>query len=325
APDANEIIALMGNPATFKLKAKGSNVIVIYCTKSKCDQDKDTLKALREKIQELRSVRQRVIEVLVPHSNLLGTLVDKLKGLNYKNIAFEAVGKDKIRIRSDADVSDKSLKAILRDVQHLAWQVKSESPVGRVFYLKASDAAAVLGGGGTSSPKSGNDTGANGSSTTVTVTTQAQNANIVGNCLPPAGAGAGQNGKGDSSSSGDKSATGDPSKNAPPLPPCPDTSSAANGKSDKAKGDDTRSAVSVKTVNDDLLVLSGGADDDGAISAGKRVLTAIDFPRPEVIINTWSFQASSSDPKTTQKQGENVRKAIGSYNDRIQGGIDRAW
>jgi len=143
--------------------------------------------------------------------------------------------------------------------------------------------------------------------------------------LPPAGAGAGQNGKGDSSSSGDKSATGDPSKNAPPLPPCPDTSSAANGKSDKAKGDDTRSAVSVKTVNDDLLVLSGGADDDGAISAGKRVLTAIDFPRPEVIINTWSFQASSSDPKTTQKQGENVRKAIGSYNDRIQGGIDRAW
>src|SRR5437660_2070589 len=96
APDANEIIALMGNPAPFKLKAKGSNVIVIYCTKSKCDQDKDTLKALREKIQELRSVRQRVIEVLVPHSNLLGTLVDKLKGLNYKNIAFEAVGKDKI-------------------------------------------------------------------------------------------------------------------------------------------------------------------------------------------------------------------------------------
>ncbi len=321
APDATEIIALMGNPVPFKLKAKGSNAIVIYSTKP--DGDDATLQTLRANIRNLRSVRQRVIEVLVPHSYLLGTLVDKLKDLNYKNITFEAVGKDKIRIRRDADVSDDSFKAVLRDVQHLAWQVRSESPVGRVFYLKTSDAAAALGGGDKSSTKNGTDTGSNGASATVTVTTQAQNANILGNCLPPAGAG--QNGKSDSSGNGDKNAAGDQAKNAPPLPPCPDISSTGSGKSDKPTGDDTKSAASVKTVNDDLLVFSGGADDDGAISASKRILTAIDFPRPEVIINTWSFQASSSDPTTTHDQGENVRKAIGRYNDAIQGGIDRGW
>src|SRR5437016_6342632 len=123
APDAEEIIKLLGNTGPFTLKAKSSNVIVIYSIKPKATEpkakDEESLRTLRENILTLRNIRQRVVEIFVPHSSLLGKVADKAKDLHYKNMTFEAVGSDKIRITRDADVSDESFRAILRDVQHL--------------------------------------------------------------------------------------------------------------------------------------------------------------------------------------------------------------
>jgi hypothetical protein len=66
--------------------------------------------------------------------------------------------------------------------------------------------------------------------------------------------------------------------------------------------DSSKSALSISPVNGDVLVFSPAATaDDAAIAQSRRVLALIDFPRPEVLINTLSFQASSSAPEPLAK------------------------
>ena len=67
------------------------------------------------------------------------------------------------------------------------------------------------------------------------------------------------------------------------------------------------------------------SDDDRAITEKKRLLAEIDFPRPEIILNAWSFQASSSDPRTVGIYNQALRQFLDGFNDALQAGILRAW
>ena len=75
-----------------------------------------------------------------------------------------------------------------------------------------------------------------------------------------------------------------------------------------------------------MLVFSDAhPGDDEDIAEKKRILAALDFPRPEVIINTFSFQTSASDPQVVVQANEQLQSAIGGYNDALQAALYRAW
>jgi hypothetical protein len=156
---------------------------------------------------------------------------------------------------------------------------------------------------------------------------------------PKAGgiAGVGGSGKPGSHQGGGNSATPDanqaaakkPANAADTQPEPPATSGNQPGaKTDEtAQGKhDTSGTISITAFNPDLLVFADkNRGDDREVAEQKRILAGIDFPRPEVIINTFSFQMSSSDSVVLAKHDRILRTRIGTYNDSIRAALYRAW
>jgi hypothetical protein len=380
--NAADIVKAMGNPAPFTLTAAGNNAIVISSSKRKLTKaDSELLKDLILHIAELRSVPQasrkkitpaktvpvESLELYIPHATALGDMAKKIKALNYKDkgIQVDLVGTDKIRITPGSNVSDETFADFLNDLNHLAWQVRKDSPVARVFYIKASDAKSAMEASSqprdteeNAPPPSGANDGNNAAGSTdqpatdgttkddgaagTKDTNKTQNAktstpkNTASNMKKTKPAGKNARGADKGSGNAGKKIAGtdkkktqatqiqDPPANGDPLAPSgSDPTGNDPGKNDDpGKNNSGNSSLTVTTVNDDVVVMSG----DGAqMGKAKRILAAVDFPRPEVIINTWSFQASSSDAKTVQVESETLRRAVGQFNDSIQLGINRAW
>jgi hypothetical protein len=56
-----------------------------------------------------------------------------------------------------------------------------------------------------------------------------------------------------------------------------------------------------------------------------RLLTMLDLPRPEVLMNIWSLQASSPKGQEIETSLEKVRKAVEAHNEALQDAIDYGW
>jgi hypothetical protein len=56
-----------------------------------------------------------------------------------------------------------------------------------------------------------------------------------------------------------------------------------------------------------------------------RLLTLLDLPRPEVLMNVWSYQASSPDGKEIMKSAERVRGLVAAHNDALEDSIQYGW
>lgn len=76
----------------------------------------------------------------------------------------------------------------------------------------------------------------------------------------------------------------------------------------------------------DLLVFSEPTPgDDSAVEEKQRIVAMLDLPRPEMIVNVWSMQVSTSKPNEAAIASETVRNAVSEFNDRLQQGILRGW
>lgn len=56
-----------------------------------------------------------------------------------------------------------------------------------------------------------------------------------------------------------------------------------------------------------------------------RLLTLLDLPRPEVLMNMWSYQASSPDGNETLRNSEKLRDLVTAYNDSLENSIGYGW
>jgi hypothetical protein len=73
-------------------------------------------------------------------------------------------------------------------------------------------------------------------------------------------------------------------------------------------------------LGSDLLVFSDPiSGDDATITEKKRILAALDLPRPAMLINAWVMQNSTADAKTFGEVARIVRRAVHEHND----GLDR--
>lgn len=339
AHDAFDVKALLGKPLPFELKAPNGGSVLIYCTTSdvtKCDAK------LLQKIQTdiVTLADDRSFELIhFEHAAYATGIVKQAQALNYRGITVEAVGVNAVKITRSSAVGNPEYEQFKKDLRQLAWKFQPEAPASRVYYLAASDAATALGASSGPGDKSG--ASANGGAS-ATVTVQNLAASDVGPC-PAASKAASTGTKTDKSSSTDNSNSGDDAggsdSSTDPSPGsgaadsggnktqsgCPSLISQSAG-GDQSQKDSSKSKVTVAAVNGDSLVFTDGTlGDDAAIAQRKRILALIDFPRPEVLINTLSFQSSASNPKALADCDQQLQSQIGTYNDSLQAAMARAW
>ena len=76
----------------------------------------------------------------------------------------------------------------------------------------------------------------------------------------------------------------------------------------------------------DLLVFSEPIPgDDAAVAEKRRIIAALDLPRPEMLVNVWSSQISSDDPNVVVEESQKLHELVTSHNESLQGAIFRAW
>ena len=371
---AKAIVSVLGDPKPFQLHAPDSHNILIYCRAASVnDCDSQLLKKIKGDIDLLAGNKSASKgpsashEITVPHAAALGDVVAQAASLHFSALKIEAVGKDKIRVSAASDASEQDFQQQLKqfeiDLDRMAWQVHSESPVSRVYYVDAANAARALGAdvpaaktdetpktpadGGASktadsaTPAASSDASANSASNSNTTDSGGKNSGgkpAAGNASSGAGKGKGkggtgkqkaaaQAGKGAAATAAAKGGSNNADNGAADAKDTSDATTPADtnaktGEKESAAGD----SIGIKVFDPDLLVFSDkNTGDDSAIAERKRILAGIDFPRPEVIINTFSFQTSSSDANVLADGDRILGRSIGAYNDSIQAALYRAW
>lgn len=328
-PDPNQVITMVGNPSPFTLKPGPGDSIIIYYNRPKvAATDQPLLTSIENNIRQLAAAPMQAIEVPVANASALGDLLTAVKSLNYEDIKVEAVGTNKIRAICDERVSPARFQAFVQDVQELTARLAPDSPVARIFFIKSSDATTAV--SPTPPPAPAKSTEAPSKSTPADSCLDATKPPAPLPCCPanqpPPCCPANQ------PQPNKPSAAAPASK--PQSAPCP---ASASQQADAATPDPKPTAgsrptdssakpgVTVASLSDLLVFSDEHPGDDAAITERKRILAAVDFPRPEVIINTFSFQASSTNADTLYQTANRVRHEMGNYNDGLQSGIARAW
>jgi hypothetical protein len=322
APSNNgeEIEKLIGNPKPFTVKARDARTLLIYSpTTTLTPADRRVLERVYADIARLSEPPSKTEELEVPHYRALGDLATRAKKLNYPGITVQAAGDNKLRINRASWVTDQEYDEFTSDLMAMGMRLSATSPASQLYYISAAEAASALGAGQSdkgSDKSSGDKTNSGGGSTTTVSSdnTSTQTKNSGPSPKPKARAATAEKGSADSADAGSGDAgdaNGDPS------------GGSANGGSDSGG---KKPSVSISTLNPDLLVF--GVDhpgDDAEISEKKRILAALDFPRPEVIINTFSFQTSASQSKVLTDENRRLQVEVGRYNDGIQMALNRTW
>jgi hypothetical protein len=365
---AREIVSVLGNPKPFQLQTLDRGTIVIYCRADDIKNcDSTLLKTIESDIKKLAGEpsspkpQLATYEITVPHAVALGDVEKAANSLNFSALKIEAVGKDKIRVSPAKDINEQEYSDQLArfevDLNHIAWQLNPQSPISRVYYVDAADAARAMGAkvpaGSSDSSKTGSSPADSGE--------KAGAPDSAGKTSSGSSTSSGKSGQGDGSAGKESDSTGKSgsaagksagdtgaSKNAPAgnseqpedaaNKPTSDGNSANTATQDnktkdgsgdgsqKTPKENSGNSVDIQVFNPDLLVFSDkNPGDDSAIAEQKRIVAGIDFPRPEVIINTFSFQTSSSDSNVLAENDRILRSRIGVYNDSIQGAMYRAW
>jgi hypothetical protein len=114
-----------------------------------------------------------------------------------------------------------------------------------------------------------------------------------------------------------------PSPKTSPAPKATSTPTPTPPASDKGNNGGS-SGPDIKSVAD-MLVFSNSDGSDKGIWEKHRLMAVLDLPRPEVLMNVWSFQASSGDPQLVKREFEEIRQTVSEHNDALQNAIQYGW
>ena len=334
--NAKEIAGLLGNPEPFTLDAHDPRTILIYSSKKTLSRDdQQELQRLLERITELVSALPSSAGLVdIPNAKTLGDLSARLKTLNCSGVSVAPAGDNKVLITRASSVTDGQYDACLAALRDAGGGLHAERPVEQLYYIAAKDAATALGAKADSADKtdkSGKDSSGGGTSTTITVDNKSQQTVGVP-CIPkkakPSDSSGGTNGA-NTKNAKKTSSDGSAQDNSGDGDAGDDNNCVASDDSnDKGKSADKSAtpAVTITTLAPDLVIFGNDhPGDDDQIIEKKRILAQLDFPRPEVIINTFSFQTSSSKSDVLIEGSRQLQDAVGHYNDNIQHAMERTW
>lgn len=358
--DDSSIVQFLGNPYPYSFQVVGEKLLVYSAKQLTKPETQAVLNNFKDEVQELLPLVKSgsgtpatsvtpasgtgspgstagaakpvySIEVSVPHSAALGDLATRLSTLSYTDFAIQDVGASKVRISAATMPTCSELTSFLRDLRDVAWRPQPVNPVDKLFFFNASDLAGAL---GSTSP-------AAGASTSTPLTSQTGGA---GGAIPAGGTTAGTGGSGTiaagtstaSSAAGAPTAAAGGSSQVAPSAPASSSGSGSGAPSGGAataavggNATPTSVAASAPTVSgvgtDTLLFQDAMPGDDATVAERERLVALLDLPRPQMIINVWSLQASSSKGQTLAQNVEELNEHVDAFNGTIQEAIGAAW
>jgi hypothetical protein len=329
------------------LAAQGAGAIAIYASRLPLnDDEKRILNSFRDSIVKISgysiatlgispsSSQPFTVELRIPHASALGDLAGRINTLNYSQFAVQDVGSDRIRVTAAATPDCATWTAFLSGIRQMAWQLVSQPMMAKLFYLSSTDVAAAFSGlsavtgsttsGSTSPPPPAPSASSSGAPATGTGTIsvnqpQGTSVQIISDSTACVAAGL---------NAGNPTACGPPAAAAASAAPAAPsvTSAPVVPRSPIAMG-----AVAVAAgINEqnppDLLVFSdANAGDDAQILERNRIIAQLDLPRPEMIINAWVMQNSSSTDKTIGAFSNMVKGLVAEYDDAFQYVVLEGW
>lgn len=339
--DANALIPLLGNPDPFSLQASGDDKLLIYSKRplgsNKGDRDHEILIAIKAQIAKLRDPRKfpstkkrdYQVELAIPHAQALGDPSAAANSLGFSDLTVQNSGPGRVRIKASGPSCD-ILKSFYADFRRAIWRPQPENSVYRVFYINAPDAVGAVGGSAGVSPSQAASASPQTASTPVSATAQAS---------APAGANPQQSGGTTTSitvgatspanNSQTASPASGPSPSAGKSASSPTTSAGQNSSSAPAAGNGaggSGGSNATSPVGNDFLVFSdANPGDDTSIAERKRIVSQLDLPRPEMIINVWVAQKSSTRAEKVLDDSTQLRQVVRNFNDALQDAIERGW
>jgi hypothetical protein len=328
--NVNSLPGLLGTPVPLTLKAQGQSLYV-YSSSDNPTVNGPALARLHAAIALLpagpsRSSSGLALEMAVPKD----ATAAEFSGAGSPQFQVNLEEPGRLNVAEKKPASCDAWLAVLQDIEKMAVPGIQEPHLAQLFYLEsASDTAGVL--VGAFAGKSGGAPGADASKGSASTKAPAK----------PAASPSGDKSTGSQNDSGAANDAADPSPSASGTDSgvggkdssktaAASTSGKGDGSADSTKvaaapGDATAPAkgFSVKGLEKDLLIFGG--DDDGQIREAKRVLAMLDLPRPEMIINTWILQASTTDADEIGRFSETARRLVAENNEVLQRGIGAGW
>jgi hypothetical protein len=359
--DPAGIISLIGSPVPYVLAAQGKDKIFIYSTRLP-DGRAEEIQLLKELFASIESLAGQFasnlgvtaagkpfqVELEIRHAAALGDPAARISALNYSQFTVQDIGADRVRVTSAAQPDCTLWTSFLTAIRQLEWQPVPEPFEKQLFYLNATDAATAFNslgsssnsGGSSGSPaastpapsptpsSSGGGSAANSASSNATIavtqppgsfvdiksdTTPCVIAGLTMSNSSACGSGSGAPASSSASSPGSSSSGGGSTASAAkPQPPAMAAMGVAAGAGEQSFSD--------------LLVFSDATPgDDAQIMERKRILAALDLPRPEMIINAWVMQNSTANPTAMGEFNSVIKNLVTDYNDALGKVVLSGW
>jgi hypothetical protein len=314
AADIVKAIASDSAYASYEFVAIGSDKIAIY-KKDTPPDPKDRLTEIEKAIDTAAALPSlqylRVMHVTPGLANQAAALVNALSAGSITATPLD--GDSSSILLQSKTVPGKTLLAYLDQKISALRQPLPTPPTQRLFHL---DASAVVKNLAPSAPEK--DSSANDNSDKLSPDKPSpgkpasdkkpKTAPSSGDASKPAGPKQPADASDDASSDEDK-----PS----------DTSADSTADSKPAPADSPK-LPDMHAVND-TIVYSNDDGSDRGIFERSRLMAVLDLPRPEVLLNLWSLQASSRDYHVTNAEAEAVHVAVANHNQLLQDAIDDGW
>jgi hypothetical protein len=289
----------LGNSSSKIALSRDGYRILIAC-EGKCDPDALQL------VEDTISTTARPLPLFVADLEFpRGTSTIAARVLTYPPLKATELTDTRVRVTSDTPIADADWAARLERVREQGFGAHEFPPLQRMFYRSAQDVVGDL----LSTPPPGTPATLGADAATAPVTSVAPS----GGGAPPAAT---------TSTTTTTPATGttisitnNPAAAAPAVttPAAPTPGPAPTGTVGQGMA-----AVDDNVVFTDTTSTS-------AVKQRTRLLTMLDMPRPEVLMNMWSFQASSPDGREIARTLQKVRDLVSANNDALQHAIDYGW
>jgi len=297
------VTTALGKGTSKVTLSKDGYRILIACD-GKCDPD-----AL-ELIQDTISTTARPVPLFVQDLAFpRGTTSIAATSLSAPPLKATELTDTLVRVTSDTPIADADWAARLERVRERGFGSYQIQPLQRMFFQSAGAVVGDL----LSTPPPGTPAPLGGEAATPPATSVAPS----GGGAPPA-ASTTTSTTTPASGATTISITNNPPATAATTPPATTSAAPTPGPAPTGTVGQGMTAVEDNVVFTDTT-------STGAVKQRARLLTMLDMPRPEVLMNMWSFQASSPNGREVAQTLEKVRDLVSANNDALQHAIDYGW
>jgi hypothetical protein len=331
--NAANVARLLGSESGFTLTAIPPDRVAVYYKLSSVpttDRQK-----LEQHMTELASSDiSRAVAIRVPAGSA-SKIVSQLTLPADGSIALKAVGNNCVLLISKQQSDPVTLAGLMATVSEAFRDQPSAPPTQRLFYVDATALSKKLSGSNEPSADTSKTPASKTNAPKPSTTTADDSANTSGFAAPSvsvsvASGGTSPNANKTTPDSGpDSSDSTDQSKpaNTDTTGSASKMTDAAPGASDKTKGKTASTPPKPPAIQafNDTLIYSNDDGSDRGIFERNRLMAVLDLPRPEVLMNIWSLQASSKNYKIVTSETEAARDLVANHNDLLQRAIDKGW